>query len=191
MQLNNLVGAKSSYVLEVGLKKLRIAGKDVANLRVTSHVTISRDIATKCFPAMPSPFINKDAVVVEIDDERETAVLLYKHDAYWYIVNGTVELIEQPKVETGPAEQSADVVEIHQERQTRPGSVEVGSVPFRVMCKDWIFPDRWIVQYMLGPVTRMTTEEILACPVCEDQKLAVQAQATEETNERGKNDEGQ
>jgi len=102
MQLNNLVGAKSSYVLEVGLKKLRIAGKDVANLRVTSHVTISRDIATKCFPAMPSPFINKDAVVVEIDDERETAVLLYKHDAYWYIVNGTVELIEQPKVETGP-----------------------------------------------------------------------------------------
>jgi len=59
----------------------------------------------------------------------------------------------------------ADTVLPEQVRQERPGDVTTGSIPYRVVARDWIFADTWIVQSLLGGLTRKKESEILAHPI--------------------------
>lgn len=59
-------------------------------------------------------------------------------------------------------------VEINQVRQRRPGPAWSGSIPFKVMAESWgPREEEWIVQGMLGGLTKMTTAEILECPLAD------------------------
>jgi hypothetical protein len=58
-----------------------------------------------------------------------------------------------------------DKVAVGQERQRRPGPCPIGTIPFRVMCRDWCRTDYWIVESLLGAVLTMSTAEILECPL--------------------------
>jgi hypothetical protein len=52
-------------------------------------------------------------------------------------------------------------VEIGQIRQAVKGPIETGSIPYRVMSRDWIFTDYWIVQSLVGQLSRVEESEIL------------------------------
>lgn len=62
----------------------------------------------------------------------------------------------------------SDTVEIGQIRQRRLGDARDGTVPFKIMAKDWIFTDTWIVQDIVGGVSRMNQDKILECPIAHD-----------------------
>lgn len=56
-------------------------------------------------------------------------------------------------------------VEVGQVRQIYTGPD--GSVPYRIMCKDWVRPERWIIQSLMGYVQTMDEETILKHHVTE------------------------
>ena len=71
---------------------------------------------------------------------------------------------ETPQADpSGPVRTVAVCAE--QIRQERPGPAWYGSVPYRVVAQDWIFEGKWIVQDLIGGLSRMEEADILADPL--------------------------
>jgi hypothetical protein len=58
-----------------------------------------------------------------------------------------------------------DIVEVGQVRHKPQSGQPVAHTAFRVMSKDWLLADVWVVEYLSGSVARMRQADIQACPV--------------------------